>query len=121
MRNLSSIFQLACLGPHTKPFLDCRTSAVMALFCIRPVDALSTDSKRAELLRWLIDSHHAIDLSAVNARLQTPVHCALETHSMEVLEVRAPWLASYCCNTRHSSHHLAASVNGGQRDDSPVD
>ena len=61
----------------------------MALLCIRPVDTLSTDSKRAELLRWLIDSHRAIDLAAVNARLQTPVHCALETRSMEVLEVRA--------------------------------
>lgn len=68
----------------------------MALFCIRPVDTLSTDSKRAELLRWLIDSHHAIDLSTVNARLQTPVHCALETHSMEVLEVRALQPADFC-------------------------
>ena len=72
----------------TRCWLDCRASTVMALFCIRPVDSLSTDSNRAELLRWLIDSHHAIDLSAVNARLQMPVHCALETHSMEVLEVR---------------------------------
>ena len=39
----------------------------MVLFCLKPAAALSTDMKRAELLRWLIDNHPAINLSAINA------------------------------------------------------
>lgn len=74
--------------------MACRTSAVMVLFCLKPAAALSTDMKRAELLRWLIDNHPAINLSAVNAHLQTPVHSALQSHSLEVLEVRSHWPAS---------------------------
>ena len=90
----------------------------MALFCIRPVDTLSTDSNRAELLRWLIDSHHAINLSAVNARLQTPVHCALETHSMEVLEVRASRPAGRCGTTREqcTANPISSSREEAQQD-----
>lgn len=68
--------------------VTCRTSAVMALFCLKPAAALSSDAQRAELLRWLLDGNHTVDLSAVNARLQTPVHCALQSQSLEVLEVR---------------------------------
>ena len=67
---------------------------MMVLFCLKPAAALSTDMKRAELLRWLIDNHPAINLSAVNAHLQTPVHSALQSHSLEVLEVRSQWLAT---------------------------
>jgi hypothetical protein len=50
-------------------------------------DESDSDAKRADLLRWLLDSHPDVDLSAVNARLQTPAHCAVTSHSLGVLEV----------------------------------
>ena len=87
--------------------MACRTSAVMVLFCIKPAAALSTDMKRAELLRWLIDNHPAIDLSAVNAHLQTPVHSALQSHSLEVLEVRSRCLATICNPAQHGTNGMA--------------
>ena len=61
---------------------------MMALFCIKPTATLISDAKRAELLRWLLDNNYALDLSAVNAQLQTPVHCAVQSRSLEVLEVK---------------------------------
>ena len=60
---------------------------MMALFCIKPTATLISDAKRAELLRWLLDNSYALDLSAVNAQLQTPAHCAVQSRSLEVLEV----------------------------------
>lgn len=65
----------------------CRTSTVMALFCIKPTATLISDAKRAELLRCLLDTGSSLDLSAVNALLQTPAHCAVQSRSLEVLKV----------------------------------
>ncbi|KAK9832549.1 hypothetical protein WJX81_008317 [Elliptochloris bilobata] len=42
---------------------------------------------RAALLRRLLDAGAAVDLGAINARLETPVHCALRSCSLQLLEV----------------------------------
>ena len=62
----------------------------MALFCIKPTVTFISDAKRADLLRWLLDNSYVLDLSAVNAELQTPAHCAVQSRSLEVLEVTQP-------------------------------
>lgn len=43
---------------------------------------------RAGLLRRLLDAGTPVELGAINARLETPVHCALRSCSLELLEVR---------------------------------
>lgn len=60
----------------------------MAMLCMKPAAVRCNDARRAELLRWLLENHQDIDLSVVNARLQTPAHCAIKSRSLEVLEVR---------------------------------
>ena len=62
----------------------------MAMLCMKPADVRCNDARRAELLRWLLDNQPTIDLSAANACLQTPAHCAIKSGSLEVLEVRDP-------------------------------
>ena len=45
--------------------------------------------ERAALLRHLLDAGALhVDLALLNARLETPVHCALRSGSLELLEVR---------------------------------
>jgi hypothetical protein len=44
--------------------------------------------ERAALLRRLLDGGAPVDLGAINARLETPVHCALRSCSLELLEAR---------------------------------
>ena len=70
---------------------------MMALFCIKPTATLISDVKRAELLRCLLDTGASLDLSAVNAQLQTPAHCAVQSRSLEVLNVRVPAASFALC------------------------
>ena len=62
--------------------------------CLRGAGA-GHAAERAALLRWLLDRPNAgaesarLELQAVNAALETPLHCALRSGSAEVLEVRA--------------------------------
>ena len=66
-----------------------RLSRVLSGLCLRGAGA-GHAAERAALLRWLLDNHGAeLDLAAVNAALETPLHCALRSGSAEVLEVRA--------------------------------
>ena len=67
------------------------------MLCMKPADERCNDARHAELLRWLLDNHPDIDLSAVNARRQTPAHCAIKSGSLEVLEVRNPFPYPDCC------------------------
>ncbi|KAK9815937.1 hypothetical protein WJX72_012289 [[Myrmecia] bisecta] len=48
----------------------------------------STHSKeRAALLHWLLHTGFLADLGLVNRRLETPLHCALRSHSIHVTQV----------------------------------
>ena len=69
-------------------------SRLLSSFCIRNSGA-GHASDRAELLRFLLNKGYDLDLAAVNARLETPLHCALRSRSLEILEVR-----TYCFRYR---------------------
>ncbi|CAL8465257.1 g4792 [Coccomyxa elongata] len=61
-------------------------SRLLSSLCIRSSGA-GHASDRAELLRFLLDKGYNLDLASVNARLETPLHCALRSRSLEILEV----------------------------------
>ncbi|BDA50235.1 probable Ankyrin repeat and IBR domain-containing protein 1 [Coccomyxa sp. Obi] len=61
-------------------------SRLLSSLCIRSPGA-GHASDRAELLRFLLDKGYDLDLASVNARLETPLHCALRSRSLEILEV----------------------------------
>lgn len=63
-------------------------SRLLSSLCIRSSGA-GHASDRAELLRFLLDKGYDLDLASVNARLETPLHCALRSRSLEILEVRS--------------------------------
>ncbi len=73
---------------HEGFVLSCRVSRLLSSLCIRGPGA-GHASDRAELLRFLLDKGYQVDLTSVNARLETPLHCALRSRSLEILEVRA--------------------------------
>ena len=76
----------------------CRVSRLLSSLCIRSSGA-GHASDRAELLRFLLDKGYNLDLASVNARLETPLHCALRSRSLEILEVRS-----------HSLHYLTLQM-----------
>lgn len=63
-----------------------RLSRMLSSLCLRSPGAWHA-SQRAELLRYLLDHSHCMQLTSLNVRLETPVHCALRSCSFEVLEV----------------------------------
>jgi hypothetical protein len=69
---------------------------MLSSLCIRTPGA-GHASERAELLRYLLDHGHSLELASLNVRLETPVHCALRSSSFEVLEVCSPLLHSRSC------------------------
>jgi hypothetical protein len=70
-------------------------SRLLSSLCIRGAGA-GHASDRAALLRFLLDKGYQMDLTSVNARLETPLHCALRSRSLEILEVspNAPSLSA---------------------------
>ena len=52
------------------------------------VIATANPKERAELLNWLLrEGPVPLNLGSVNGSLETPLHCALRSCSLEVLEV----------------------------------
>ena len=63
---------------------------MLSSLCMRGGAAAGHAPERAALLRHLLDARapDQVDLGLLNARLETPVHCALRSGSLELLEVR---------------------------------
>ena len=48
------------------------------------------DLQRAAMVKWLTTHDFALDIQAVNAKLETGLHCALQTQSSATLQVSTP-------------------------------
>ena len=85
----------------------CRLQSL--LFGCLPISRQNTptgnyDTERAALVDWLSKYKHSLDVAAINADLNTPIHCASQSNSPTTLKVMNA--LSQCDHTYTASNKL---------------